>query len=167
MLVEMKEKSIQINQTNKQYNQKNDQGLPKRGEGASHVEGSHTRVPVCVCVFLCVPCVSVHTFVHARVCLTCKCVSLWMHAYMSMYVCISSHVCAFIRVHANVCVALLTEKCGREEALRQEDMAACGPEDLCAGGGSEGPPEGAVWRLGYEKPVNVTSSLKIFLLFSI
>ena len=76
-------------------------------------------------------------------------------------------MCAFIRVHANVCVALLTERCGRAEALRQEDMVGCGPEDLCAGGGSEGPPEGAVWRLGYEKPVNMTRSLKVFLLFSI
>ena len=43
-----------------------------------------TRVCLCVCVFLCVPCVSVHTFVHAWVCLTCTCVSLWMRAYTSM-----------------------------------------------------------------------------------
>lgn len=69
---------------------------------------------------------------------------------------------------ARECVCCNSDReCGREEALRQEDMAACGPEDLCAGGGVRDHREGAVWRLGYEKPVNVTSSLKIFLLFSI
>lgn len=128
---------------------------------------SVTRVCLCVCVSFCKSCgVSVHTFVHASVCSTCKCVSLWMHAYMSMYVCIS-RVCT-TRVHANVCVALLTEKCGREEALEAgRTWRACGPEDLCAGGGSEGPPEGAGMGGWAMKSSERDYSLKIFLLFSI
>ena len=83
MLVEMKRKSVQINQTNKWYNQKNEQGLPRRGEGASHVKGSHTGVRVCVYESFCVFCVPVCTHVCACTCVSamhmCVCVDACTH----------------------------------------------------------------------------------------
>lgn len=93
LLVEMKEKSIQINQTNKQYNQKMIRGCLKE-EKEPAMWRSVTRVCLCVCVSFSVFRVSLYTRLSMHGCvLHASAASLWMHAYMSMYVCIFTCVC--------------------------------------------------------------------------
>ena len=110
--------------------------------------GTHTHVSMYVCACTCI--------FHAHV-------YLCGYTHTCLCMCMYLHMCAFIRVRLHVCVALLTEKCVRAEALRQEDMVGC--KDLCAGLGVRGQMEGVVWRLGCENPVYMTKSFNVFLLF--
>lgn len=89
------------------------------------MEGSHTRVPVCVCLSVCSVCLRTHV---------CPCMGVsYMHVRISVDACIHVYVGAYIFT----CVCIHT--CARE-------CVCCTPDrEMWAGGSSEAGGHGGMW----------------------